>query len=189
MNTAHVIALMLVVAAAPEVGCGGRQNVPPSNSTAPLESGQPTGRAELQKRSYTIAVPAGAVLVGTAAVTEIRAFPEEVRSTAASPQMVEAAAGAEGFDRMYESALSYPATVTFFDDTFKREGFTCSDRTVTPTATVWSVKGSDNQPARVAVRNTNPATIEIVAVTADGATPSAAAPGTKAEPIRPRTTL
>ncbi|MGI0151177.1 MAG: hypothetical protein ACREC5_04485 [Thermoplasmata archaeon] len=90
---------------------------------------------------------------------EIRAFPEEARSG----RTVEAAVGVEGADRVYQTKDSYDHTVTFFDRTLARDGFQITHHTTTQTATIWSLHAPDGSPARVAVRNTNPTTIEVLA--------------------------
>lgn len=106
-------------------------------------------------------VPNGSKLVGEASVTEIRAFPEEVK-TAAGPRGVEEAQGVAGTDRLYEAPEKYPAAVSFFDKTLAQDRFTVNARTVTRTSTYWSVKEPDGTIGRLAVRNTTPTTIEWV---------------------------
>lgn len=106
-------------------------------------------------------VPTGSKLVGEMSVTEIRAFPEEVR-TKGGARTVEEAQGVAGTDRLYESNDKYPAAVSFFDKTLRDDRFNVKGRTVTRTSTIWSLRAPDGTVARLAVRNTHPTTIEWV---------------------------
>lgn len=106
-------------------------------------------------------VPSGSKLVGETSVTEVRAFPEEVR-TKGGERTVEEAQGVAGTDRLYETDDKYPAAVSFFDKTLREDRFTVKGRTVTRTSTIWSLRSPDGGIARLAVRNTRPTTIEWV---------------------------
>ena len=106
-------------------------------------------------------VPNGSKLVGETSVTEIRAFPEEVRAKGGA-RTVEEAQGVAGTDRLYETEDKYPAAVSFFDKTLREDRFDVKGRSVTRTSTTWSLRSPDGSIARLAVRNTNPTTIEWV---------------------------
>lgn len=104
-------------------------------------------------------LPKGSQLVGETSVTEIRAFPEEMR-TKEGARTVEEAQGVAGRDRLYETGDKYAAAVSFFDKTLREDRFSVKDRTVTRTSTIWSLRSPDGSVARLAVRNTHPTTIE-----------------------------
>jgi hypothetical protein len=106
-------------------------------------------------------VPANALLVGVTNVLEIREFPEESLTVTGAPG-IEETLQMEGTDRLYETPSSYGATVAFFDRTLVEGHFAVIHRTTTHTATVWSLGAPDGDPARLAVRNTRPTTIECV---------------------------
>jgi hypothetical protein len=106
-------------------------------------------------------LPKGSKLVGETSVTEIRAFPEEVR-TPGGAHTVEEAQGDAGRDRLYETDDKYAAAVSFFDKTLREDRFAVRNRTVTRTSTTWSLRRPDGSVARLAVRNTRPTTIEWV---------------------------
>jgi hypothetical protein len=106
-------------------------------------------------------LPKGSKLVGETSVTEIRAFPEEVR-TKEGARTVEEAQGVAGRDRLYETDDKYAAAVSFFDKTLREDRFNVKGRTVTRTSTIWSLRSPDGSVARLAVRNTRPTTIEWV---------------------------
>jgi hypothetical protein len=111
----------------------------------------------------TIPVPAGASLAGSLDVNQVRPFPEEAPNATARSLSDETAV-VRGTDRTYEVPLLYGDAVHFFDRTLAWRG--CDDtapRTSTRTATLWAVRCNDGELARVAVRNTTPTSIEIVA--------------------------
>ncbi len=104
-------------------------------------------------------LPKGSKLVGETSVTEIRAFPEEVR-TKEGTRTAEEAQGVAGRDRLYETDDKYAAAVSFFDRALREDRFTVRSRTATRTSTMWSLRRPDGSVARLAVRNTRPTTIE-----------------------------
>jgi hypothetical protein len=104
-------------------------------------------------------VPANALLVGVTTVLEIREFPEESHTVTGAPG-IEETRRMEGIDRLYETPDSYAAAVAFFDRALTDRHFAVIHRTGAHTATVWSLGAPDGTPARLAVRNTNPTTIE-----------------------------
>lgn len=117
----------------------------------------------------TLPLPKDAKLVGETSVTEIRAFPEEVRTNAGA-RTVEEAQGVAGRDRLYETDDRYAAVVSFFDKTLREDRFTVKNRSVTRTSTTWSLRRPDGSIARLAVRNTRPTTIEWVTARAAAGT-------------------
>lgn len=100
-------------------------------------------------------------------MTEIHAFPEEAQAAKGGAPVVAAAVGVKGVDRIYQSDLSYVDTVSFFDRSLHAAH--AANRTSTPTATFWSMQRADTKPVHVAVRNTDPPTIEVIAVAAAAA--------------------
>jgi hypothetical protein len=135
----------------------------------------------------TLALPAGARLVGTAQVDEVRAFPEMNRRRPESVHTEDlVAAGA--VDRVYETAQPYAEAVAWLDATVARSQARLLSRTVTSTATSWELRLSDGTLQNVAVRNTQPTTIETVAGAAAVArepVPHATTPPTPPRPSPP----
>jgi hypothetical protein len=86
----------------------------------------------------------------------------EVQRTIEGDSTVEAAFGVERVDRVYQTELSYPDAVGFFDRAFLGTALSAPRRATTQTTTVWSVPSANCRVARVAVRNTSPTTVEIV---------------------------
>jgi hypothetical protein len=74
-------------------------------------------------------------------------------------------AAVEGTDRVYDSPLSYRQTVVFFDRSLSANGCGYTERSITVTATAWTVRCAAGQTARVTVHDGKPATIEIVEAT------------------------
>jgi hypothetical protein len=116
-----------------------------------------------RRTASTIPVPPGASLAGSVDVNQIRPFPEEA-TNATARSLSDETAVVRGTDRTYEVPLLYSDAVQFFDRTLPGQG--CDDtapRTSTRTATLWTVRCSGGELARVAVRNTTPTSLEIVA--------------------------
>jgi hypothetical protein len=123
--------------------------------------------AQVAQAARKIDVPPGALLIVSAAVSEVSAFPEEES---------QATVAVDGVASSYQTSQAYPETVRFFDRSFATGGFQASERATTKEATVWAVRCPGGERAHVAVRNTNPTTIEIVE--ASRVAPRPAAPPT-----------
>jgi hypothetical protein len=188
MMNQSIVSVAVVLAVA-TMGCSEKResasaaspnSATPKTAAAPMQQPE-RGQMERQGSSAeAIPVPqgAGATLVGSAAASEIRAFPEEdQRAKGGAHPMVETAVGTSGSDRLYDSNLSYADAVGFFDRTFAGPGYQPPQRTTTKTSTLWSEHFANGEVARVAVRNTNPTTIEIIA--SDTATAQAPASSTR----------
>jgi hypothetical protein len=114
-------------------------------------------------RGGMIQVPAWATLTSRAEVSEIAAFPEEVKPASGSAaKMAEAPTAARGTRRTYTSELSYERTVDFFDRTLVKYGFQSAQRMTSDSATMWRVRCPGAETAAVAVRDGKPPTIEVV---------------------------
>jgi hypothetical protein len=102
--------------------------------------------------------PAGAFLVGKSEVTELRAFPE-MAATAEGRAHVAAHGGpTHASDAVYQSPMSYDETVRFFDQQLAKKQLRVVARTVTETATAWTIERGDATIANVIVRTTTPRT-------------------------------
>lgn len=110
-------------------------------------------------------LPPRTTLVGSTSVGEVRELPEEVQ-TRGRERAVEEEKGGRAVDRLYQTGTSYAGTVAFFDRTLPNRAFAVERQTTATTATVWSLERADGSPARLAVRNTSPTTIEWVAAKA-----------------------
>jgi hypothetical protein len=127
-----------------------------------------TGSAA-RAQSGMLDVMTGAVLVGRSDVDDVHAFPEmaataEGRAVARTAPMVSRHAQ----DAAYESPLPYGDTVRYFDDQFARRRMRIMARTVTQTATAWTVRRPDGTVASIIARTTQPkATFEIAQVVND----------------------
>jgi hypothetical protein len=113
-------------------------------------------------RVGTVPVPPGATLTRSVAVTEVRAFPEEIDQTSGEPNDFEATVQARGKDRLYQSAMSYQDTVLFFDNALTKDGFRPTRHVTSTTSTVWALRTMGGTTAHVAVRNTTPVTFEVI---------------------------
>jgi hypothetical protein len=110
-----------------------------------------------------LGVPAGARLVGTAQLDEVRDFPETNRRRRESVHTEDLVAAGAVVDRVYETAQPYAGAVAWFDAEVERGRARLLSRTVTRTATSWELRLPDGTLQNVAVRNTRPTTIETVA--------------------------
>ena len=110
-----------------------------------------------------ITLPAGAKLVATAEVDDVRAFPEQRSSKAKAPP--EAVVGVHAVDRVYETGRAYPDVVRFFDQQAAQSGNTQLERDATQTSTAWSIRLPQGEIVNVITRNTQPATIEMISGT------------------------
>ncbi len=113
----------------------------------------PAARAQ----SGTLDVMTGAVLVGRSDVDDVHAFPEmaataEGRAVARTAPM----GSRHAQDAVYESPLAYGETVRYFDDQFARRRMRIMARTVTQTATAWTVGHPDSTVASIIARTTAP---------------------------------
>jgi hypothetical protein len=108
-----------------------------------------------------LALPAGARLVGTAQVDEVRAFPEMNKRKPESVHTEDVVA-VGALDRVYETAQSYQDAIGYFDALVKSGAATQRSRTVTRTATSWELQLLDGKLQNIVVRNTQPTTIETV---------------------------
>jgi len=127
------------------------------------------------KEPPLIEPPAGAKLVGSALVDEIRAFPELSAHNGAAQQTSpakEKIVGVEGIDRVFEIDRPFGDTVASLDTEFKQSGFRRLARVETPSATAWSVKRPDGSVANAVVRNTTPTTIELTELSAAQSAPT-----------------
>lgn len=79
--------------------------------------------------------------------------------------LLTAGTAVEGTDRVYDSPLPYRQTVDFFDRKLSADGCGYTERSLTVTATAWTVRCSTGETARVSVQNGRPATIEIIQAT------------------------
>jgi hypothetical protein len=104
-----------------------------------------------------VQIPSGSTPVARTSVDEIRAFPE-MASTAVGAALAkdEKVLGTEATDSLYETDAAYDATVAFFDRQFKQRGYELRARTVTNTATAWTIRRPDHTTANVVVRVTSP---------------------------------
>jgi hypothetical protein len=115
------------------------------------------GQQQEQQESTQVMVPTGAKLVGSTSATEVRTFPEMSKNKSTTPIV-----GARAVDRVYETSKPYKTTVGYFDKLVKNGDAERLQRTVTKTATAWSLKMPDGTIQNVVVRNTKPTTIETV---------------------------
>jgi hypothetical protein len=143
---------------------------PQQRQQPPPQYGQPPAYGQVgateEQGPDAIPLPPGSTVVTSTAMTDIRAFPEEVQKGV----QAEGAVGVQGVDRIYQNRSSYEDTVNFFDRNLSGSGFTNIRRTTSSqNATTWSAQTADGKPIRVAVRNTNPTSIEVLAVTASAA--------------------
>jgi hypothetical protein len=132
--------------------------------------------AQVARATQKIDAPPGASLTASAEVSEVRAFPEEeVQTTVA----------VDGVARSYETSQPYLETVRFFDHSFATGGFQVSERAATKGTTVWAIRCPGGERAHVAVRNTNPTTMELVEASRVAPRPPArtAPPGTTSRAI------
>jgi hypothetical protein len=77
--------------------------------------------------------------------------------------LAENAVVARGTDRTYRTDLTYQHAVGYFDRLRSNGGCEKTARTTTETATFWSLRCPDGQTAYMAVRNSLPTTIEVLA--------------------------
>ncbi len=103
--------------------------------------------------------PPGATLLGELQVTEIHEFPE---MRVASVMPVESALAVTASDRLYQLGGTYAESVSAFDGMVARPGFRRIARSVTRTATAWTLRRPDGSLATAIVRDTRPVTLEIV---------------------------
>jgi hypothetical protein len=116
--------------------------------------------AETQQRGgRLLPVPPGAQPIATTAIDEVRGF-AEMGSTSAGREFTRAqrSVDVDGNDTLYQTERSYGDIVAFFDQAFKQPGFVVLARTVTLTATAWSVRRPDHALANLVVRQTTPQT-------------------------------
>ncbi|HZS36911.1 MAG TPA: hypothetical protein VFF06_08795 [Polyangia bacterium] len=118
----------------------------------------PALAAAAKSDAALIQVPPDSRLIGTAVVDEVRQFPEQQNAKKPMERVV----GVSAIDRVFESNRPYGDTVSYFDQEFQKGGFQLMARTVTPSSTAWVVKRPDGKIANAIVRNTSPATLEIV---------------------------
>jgi hypothetical protein len=108
----------------------------------------------------SVLVPPDARLLGSGRVSEIRAFADEAtgdeQATFAEPIR------ANAIVRSYVTSLSYDGLVDFVDRTLETGDFAVHYRGIGRAATYWSFDLPNGMPARVAVRDTTPANLEIV---------------------------
>lgn len=108
-----------------------------------------------------IQMPAHATLVAQSQVSEVRAFPEVIATSEGRTVAQSERSFAQAVDRLYEVPLAYEESVRFFDEQFKKPKTRVLARTVTTTATAWTLRRSDNTIAHAVVRNTSPTTVEV----------------------------
>jgi hypothetical protein len=126
-------------------------------AVAGAAAGQP-GKAGAADASL-VRVPPGALVVARTSVGETRAFPEMASTTEGREfAKAEKVVGTEQVDTVYQVEKAYDVTVAFFDQQFKQPGFQVLARTVTQTATAWTVRRPDRTLASVVVRTTTPST-------------------------------
>jgi hypothetical protein len=166
MRATFPLTIALLCAAA-AMGCANKQpstsapTLTAANAPGPTDNVSPNPADSQQfKPSMAIPAPPGALLLGSATVMEVRAFPEQ--QVAAGQQQGEMAVGAQATDRAYATDLSYDDAVSFYNDTFKAKNFATTGHEVNENGTFWAVRSPDGTVAKVAVRRTTPTTIEIV---------------------------
>lgn len=122
-------------------------------------SGALAASAAWASPTVRIDAPNGAFLVGKSEVSELRAFPE-MAATAEGRASASAhpALGTRAIDAVYQSPLAYDDTVRFFDEQFAKKHLRVVARTVTETATAWTVDRGDSTEANIIVRTTTPRT-------------------------------
>ncbi len=114
-----------------------------------------------QHAPSVVQMPPKVSLVGESEVDEIRQFPELQRQ-GTNKMEKEKTVGVAAIDRVYSTRQDYNDTVGFFDRQFGQTGYQTLARTVTPSATAWSVRRPDGGVANAIVRNTSPTTIETI---------------------------
>jgi hypothetical protein len=124
------------------------------------------GQMAQQGEAALLKTPPSSVLIGTAIVDEIRAFPEMSGKGQARDKKVEKLVGIEGIDRVFQTDKSMNETAMFFDQQFKQTGHEVLGRVESTHALSWTVKRPDGTVANIVVRNTRPTTFEIVEVSA-----------------------
>lgn len=137
----------------------GTQNLQDTQRSNKLDTQRNT---EGQAQMGTKILPTGAKLVGSASAAEVRTFPEMSKTKGMT---AEETVGARAIDRVYETNKPYKQTVAHFDKMVKSGQAEQMERTVTKTATGWSLKMPDGTVQNVVVRNTQPTTIETVQAT------------------------
>ena len=108
-----------------------------------------------------IQMPPHSTLVAQSQVNEIRAFPEVISTSEGRSIAQSERSFAQAVDRLYDVPMSYDESVGFFDDQFKKTKTRVLARTVTTTATAWTLRRPDNTVAHAVVRNTTPTTVEV----------------------------
>jgi hypothetical protein len=192
MKTRPCLAAILLVAASPFIGCAKQQNhgpvqwsasnpssavgqteaqawsrstsndkVPPPPRSEPSPGPGTVGPPAISTAPAAIELPAGASLAASATTREVRTVPQGNQRTPGTGETVEAFA-VHGSDRVYQTELSYGDAVAFFDRTLPKDGVEASRRSATRTETSWSVRCAGGARAIVAVRSTQPTTIEVV---------------------------
>jgi hypothetical protein len=111
-------------------------------------------------------LPAGTSLLGSDALAQIHAFPEEPEGTWGDDRAADTGLGARGTDRVFQSKASYDTVLTYIERSIAKDGIRSSLRVATDQVTIWSIRSPGGEKLRVAVRNTRPTTIEIVEVAA-----------------------
>lgn len=191
MKTRPCLAAILLIAVSPWIGCSKQQSQGPVGWTASNPS-SPAGQTEAQAWSRStsndkippppssepspgpgtagpppiavappaIELPPGAALAASATVREVHTVPQGT-SVAGTGESVEAFA-VHGTDCFYRTGLPYRDAVAFFDRTLPKQGVEASRRTATRNETIWSVRCANGARAVVAVRSTQPTTIEVV---------------------------
>ncbi|HEY3816288.1 MAG TPA: hypothetical protein VGL81_03905 [Polyangiaceae bacterium] len=111
-----------------------------------------------------IELPAGAALVATSTVDEVEAFPEEAQRRAGSNQTPTGVSklAVRGIARIYDSPRPYGESVDFIQHAMSNAGCKDLQQTTTSTTTIWSARCPSGERAHVAIRNTQPTTIEVV---------------------------
>jgi hypothetical protein len=112
-----------------------------------------------KREAALVRVPAGALAIAATTLDELRAFPEMAGTSAGREfSRAQKVIDVEGLDTLYQTEKSYDDTVSFFDTELKMRGFKILARTVTATATAWSVRRPDRTMANIVVRATTPLT-------------------------------
>ena len=141
---------------------------PPVSSPPGSEIGvRPNGTTVV---TGVIPVPPGSSLTSSAAVSEVRSFPEEIDQTSGAGPTGQETLKVRGMDRLYQSDLTYEDAVDFFDHQLPRKGCQINHHVTSKTSTVWAVRAPSGQAAHIAVRDTRPVTFEIVEAESSEAT-------------------
>ncbi len=169
------------------VGCSRAQSAPQpvassgaTGSASPHEGrsagNEPGATASGERLDSTgLPLPRGSTLVSSGTVNDFQAFPAN-QEVGPHTRIVAGGIGVGAVDRVYETSLSYPDAVAFYDRVLKLENQSpysldggAAQRTVQGNSTEWSFAGDHGDPERVVVSGGRTTRISIAHETAAAA--------------------